>query len=166
MDEAGLKAYTGAGSQTAEFKLEGKKMKNLPVLTIAIALCLGAAVATIQSGPTSNGWQSSGIQTADATNAPYREGLYLGKLAAARGGESRISTGRWATEADRASFQSGLSAGLRRELGAPHLQGKRELTPIYGEEGVWPCVNWGGRKSGLSALGQMRVLQPANFKFV
>jgi hypothetical protein len=91
--------------------LEDKKMKNLPILTVAVALCLGAAVATIQSGRTSNEWQSSGIQSVHATNAPYRDGLYLGKLAAARGGESHISTGRWMTEADRASFKAGFQQG-------------------------------------------------------
>ena len=86
-------------------------MKNLPVFTIVIALSLGAAVATIQSDRVSNGWQSSSIQTVRATSAPYRDGLYLGKLAAARGGESQISTGRWTTEADRGSFKAGFQLG-------------------------------------------------------
>jgi hypothetical protein len=91
--------------------MEGKKMKNLPIFTIVIALCLGAATAMIQSGRGSNGRQSSGIQTAHVTNAPYRDGLYMGMLAAARGGESHISTGRWMTEADRASFKAGFQQG-------------------------------------------------------
>jgi hypothetical protein len=91
--------------------MEVKKMKNLPVFTIVIALCLGGAVAMIQSDRGSNGWQSSSIQAARATSAPYRDGLYLGKLAAARGGESQISTGRWTTEADRASFKAGFQQG-------------------------------------------------------
>jgi hypothetical protein len=96
--------------------LEGKKMKNLPIFTIAIALCLGAAVAMIQIDRGSNGWQSSSIQTARATSAPYRDGLYLGKLAAARGGESQISTGRWTTEADRVSFAAGFREGYQAGL--------------------------------------------------
>lgn len=86
-------------------------MRNLPVFTIVIALCLGAAVGMIQSGRSSDGWQSSSVQAARATSAPYRDGLYLGKLAAARGGESQISTGRWTTEADRASFKAGFQQG-------------------------------------------------------
>ncbi len=86
-------------------------MKNLPVFTIVIALCLGAATAMIQSGRGSNGSQSSSIQSVCATSAPYRDGLYLGKLAAARGGESQISTSRWTTEADRASFKAGFQQG-------------------------------------------------------
>ena len=91
-------------------------MKNLPVFTIVIALCLGAATAMIQSGRGSDGWQSSSIETARATSAPYRDGLYLGKLAAARGGESHISVGRWASEADRASFAAGFNQGYQNEL--------------------------------------------------
>ena len=86
-------------------------MKNLPIVTIVIALCLGAAVAMIQSGRGSDGWQSSSIQTVRGTSAPYRDGLYLGKLAAARGGQSQISIGRWTTEADRASFKWGFQQG-------------------------------------------------------
>ena len=86
-------------------------MKNLPVFTIVIALCLGAAVAMIQSG--SNGWQSSSVQTTRATSAPYRDGLYLGKLAAAGGGEPHISSGRWTTEADRVSFTAGFQQGYQ-----------------------------------------------------
>jgi hypothetical protein len=93
--------------------MEVKKMKNLPAFTIVIALCLGAAVAMIQSDRGSNGWQSSSIQTARATSAPYRDGLYLGKLAAAGGREPRISSGRWTTEADRTSFTTGFQQGYQ-----------------------------------------------------
>ena len=91
-------------------------MKNLPVFTIVIALCLGAATAMIQSGRGSDGWQNSSIQTVHATSAPYRDGLYLGKLTAARGGEPQISTGRWTTEADRASFKEGFQQGFDARL--------------------------------------------------
>jgi len=88
----------------------GETMKNLSVFTIVIVLCLGAA-AMIQSGRATNGWNSSTIEAARATSAPFRDGLYLGKLAAARGGESHISISRWATAADRASFTAGFEQG-------------------------------------------------------
>ena len=86
-------------------------MRNLPMFTIVIALCLGAAVGMSQSGRESNGWQGSSIRTAHATSAPYRDGLYLGRLTAAAGGAPHISTGRWTTEADRASFKAGFQQG-------------------------------------------------------
>lgn len=86
-------------------------MRNLPVFTIVIALCLGAAVGMSQSSRESNEWESSSIRTESATSAPYGDGLYPGKLAAAKGGEAHISTGRWLTEADRASFKAGFQQG-------------------------------------------------------
>ena len=90
-------------------------MKKLSVFTIVIALCLGAA-AMIQSGRASDGRQRSSVAVSYATSAPFRDGLYLGKFAAKRGGESHISTGRWATEGDRASFAAGFQQGYHDGL--------------------------------------------------
>jgi len=98
-----------------EIHLEGDKMKNLSLFTIVIALCLSAA-AMIHSGRGSNGWQSSKVDTSHVTSAPFRDGLYWGKLTAERGGESHISSGRWATEADRASFTAGFQQGYHDGL--------------------------------------------------
>jgi hypothetical protein len=85
-------------------------MRKLSAFTIVIALCLGAA-AMIQSGRATDGWKSSSTDTGHVTSAPYRDGLYLGKLAAERGAESHVSFGRWAREADRASFKAGFQQG-------------------------------------------------------
>ncbi len=90
-------------------------MKKLSVFTIVIALCLGAA-AMIQSARVTGGWKSSSIDAPRLISAPYRDGLYVGKLAAQCGGESLISTGRWATEADRTSFTEGFQQGYRDGL--------------------------------------------------
>jgi hypothetical protein len=87
-----------------------EKMKKLSLFTIVIALCLGAA-AMIQSGRGSNALQSSTVDASHVTSGPFRDGLYLGKLAAERSGVSHISSGRWATEADRASFAAGFQQG-------------------------------------------------------
>jgi hypothetical protein len=42
-----------------------------------------------------------------ATNAAYRDGLYLGKLAAEQGSNVHVSAGRWARANDRAAFAAG-----------------------------------------------------------
>jgi hypothetical protein len=89
-------------------------MKTLSLFTIVIALCLGGAM--IQSGRASDRRQSSSVVASHATRAPFRDGLYLGKLAADRGGELHISTGRWAAEADRASFTAGFQQGYHDGL--------------------------------------------------
>jgi len=93
--------------------LEGKKMKKLMLFAAVIELCLGAAM--IHTGHASNPGQIS-AQANHATSAPFRDGLYLGKLAAERGGESHISVGRWASGADRASFAAGFNQSYKNEL--------------------------------------------------
>jgi hypothetical protein len=88
-------------------------MKKLMLFAAVIELCLGAAM--IHTGHASNRGQIS-TEANHATSAPFRDGLYLGKLAAERGGESHISVGRWASEADRASFAAGFNQGYQNEL--------------------------------------------------
>ena len=90
-------------------------MKKLSIFTIVIALCLGAA-AMIQNGRVSNVLQGSAVDASHTTSGPFRDGLYLGKLAAERGGVPYISSGRWATEADRASFAAGFQHGYHDGL--------------------------------------------------
>ena len=50
-------------------------------------------------------------QAATATNGAFRDGLYLGTLAAKRGEEPRIAEGRWSSQPDRASFTAGYQQG-------------------------------------------------------
>jgi len=51
--------------------------------------------------------------TARATSGPYRDGLYLGKLAAVDGAEPHISNGRWARGNDQLAFAAGYEQGYR-----------------------------------------------------
>jgi len=88
-------------------------MKKLMLFAAVIELCLGAAM--IHTGHASNPGQIS-AEANHATSAPFRDGLYLGKLAAERGGESHIYTGRWTTEGDRASFTAGFQQGYQNGL--------------------------------------------------
>jgi hypothetical protein len=53
-----------------------------------------------------------------ATNAAYRDGLYLGKLDAERAAEPHISIGRWNTQSDRTSFAAGYNLGYQQEKSA------------------------------------------------
>ena len=48
-----------------------------------------------------------------ALNGAYRDGLYLGKLAARRGEEQHTAAGRWATQVDRNYFATGYEDGYR-----------------------------------------------------
>jgi hypothetical protein len=62
----------------------------------------------------STGYEKAYAQTLDTnnqaahdTNAAFRDGKFLGSLAAARGEEVHIAAGRWATENDRTLFTEG-----------------------------------------------------------
>jgi hypothetical protein len=46
-----------------------------------------------------------------AANGAFRDGLYLGKLAAENGQPRRPPVGRWSTEQERATFTSGYERG-------------------------------------------------------
>jgi hypothetical protein len=53
---------------------------------------------------------------ARSTDGAFRDGLYLGQLAAERGSESHLAVGRWATPDDRSSFTSGYQQGYNEFL--------------------------------------------------
>lgn len=52
----------------------------------------------------------------EATNGAFRDGLYLGKLAAERDGGPHIAAGRWSSAGDRASFSAGFQRGYSEVL--------------------------------------------------
>jgi hypothetical protein len=87
---------------------EETKMKRYSLWVLALVLC-GAAVGIAKEGVV------VADQSADQNNvsgeqrvssAAYRDGLYLGKLAAERGDSAHVATGRWARESDRTLFAS------------------------------------------------------------
>jgi hypothetical protein len=80
-------------------------MKRLFLLASLIALSMGTAsrLRTDRHNQSSISNQT----VAQTTDAAYRDGLYLGRLAAERGTEPHLAIGRWATAEDRASFTAG-----------------------------------------------------------
>ena len=49
-------------------------------------------------------------------SAAFRDGLYLGKLAAKQGGPMRLASGRWASLGDRALFALGYEQGYHESV--------------------------------------------------
>lgn len=75
-------------------------MKKLALSALALFVMTASAMTVHNATRTSS--------RADlVTNAPYRDGLYLGKLAAEHGNDARIAASRWATSKDRDSFAQG-----------------------------------------------------------
>ena len=83
-------------------------MDKLFTYTLAIALCLGTTALL------TNNRRAQQEQSADTTLAidgAFRDGLYVGRLAAEDGRSLHPPIGRWSNERDRASFATGYRRG-------------------------------------------------------
>jgi hypothetical protein len=85
-------------------------MNRLSSYVLAIAVCLGAAATFASNRQLSTGRIDGDFH--QATEAAFRDGLYMGKLEAERG-SSRIPMGRWSREKDRSYFVAGYRQGHR-----------------------------------------------------
>ena len=84
------------------------KMKKLGLSTLALFVMAVSAV-TLRGGSVQPVSES-------ATNAAYRDGLYVGKLAAEQGRDSHIASGRWSQANDRAAFAAGYEEAYKMQL--------------------------------------------------
>jgi hypothetical protein len=80
-------------------------MKTFSTIVIGLAIIAGA-VGIFHS--TTHG----DAQVTEATSSAYQDGLYLGRLAAKNGNLPHVSSGRWNTDEDRASFSAGYERGF------------------------------------------------------
>jgi len=89
-------------------------MGKLLTFTLAIVVCLGTT-ATLAS-------HDRAVRLSQKANAPlaadaaFRDGLYVGKLAAEAGRPLHAPAGRWSSDADRASFVAGFQRGYNETL--------------------------------------------------
>jgi hypothetical protein len=83
-------------------------MKTIFALSLLLVLGIGwvSGVHATQSTNIS----PAAIHNRNADGA-FRDGLYLGRLAAQRGVQPHITAGRWSTPQDRASFTAGYQTG-------------------------------------------------------
>lgn len=81
----------------------------LTYAAIAIALSATAMVAVSNRNVNSNTAAESRL----TSDAAFRDGLYLGKLAAESGRPMHPAIGRWSTEQDRNTFSVGYQRGYR-----------------------------------------------------
>lgn len=75
----------------------------------AIVLALGVT-ATLAISP-SNTKSMTTSEASLAADGAFRDGLYLGKLAAASGEQPRLAVGRWSSAQDRLQFAIGYRRG-------------------------------------------------------
>jgi hypothetical protein len=85
-----------------------KTMKTKITLGTLAVLVMTASAFTLRAGNT-----PEEVSASQASNGAFRDGLYLGKLAAEGGDQYRIAVGRWSRTDDRASFASGYDQGYK-----------------------------------------------------
>lgn len=78
----------------------------LAVLVAALAIGLVAACPITRGKMRDN----------SATNGAYRDGFYLGRLAAERGELPHVAFGRWSEDSDRNSFREGYKVAYERTI--------------------------------------------------
>ena len=91
-------------------------MNNFVTCVLAIAVSLGTTAVLSTRYPGAQRGRAPELQL--ALDGAYRDGLYVGQLAAKSGRQGRPPIGRWSSETDRASFRAGYehtyNAGMRQ----------------------------------------------------
>ena len=101
-------------------------MNNFITWVLALAVSVGTTAALAVHYPGSQPGRVPESQL--ALDGAYRDGLYVGKLAAESGSRSRPPIGRWSGEKDRASFLAGYE----------HTYNARISQPEYVKSEFWP----------------------------
>ncbi len=91
-------------------------MDRIFTFALALAVCFGTTAMLSFNRKTANEQQVADAQA--ASDGAYRDGLYVGRLAAQQGRPMRSPVGRWSTEKDRASFDAGYRRGYSASLSA------------------------------------------------
>ena len=82
-------------------------MKKYFMWMVALAVCAGAA--EIASSVNQNAADRQSSASAEASTAAFRDGAYVGKLAAHRGEAPHQAIGRWAQNADQRQYATGYT---------------------------------------------------------
>jgi len=82
----------------------------------AAVVVIGIGAASMVLADQQSQFSRSNRDAAQITDGAFRDGLYLGKLAAKAGTERHAAIGRWATAEDRSSFAAGYQRGYSEFL--------------------------------------------------
>ena len=102
-------------------------MKRLSLFASVIALGMGTA--SMLHGDRPVAYFSANDNVAQTTNGAFRDGLYLGRLAAERGIPQHVARGRWATAEGQASFTVGYESGYMEVLASRAMSDKPVRQP-------------------------------------
>ncbi len=89
-------------------------MSKLSTYALAIAVSLGTTAMLDNSQRTNRPYETAEQRL--AADGAFRDGMYVGKLAAEGGRPLRPAIARWSTEQDRAMFTAGYRRGYNETL--------------------------------------------------
>jgi hypothetical protein len=84
-------------------------MDKIFTFALALAVSLGTTAFLANSGGST--WQDHSPDAQRATDGAFRDGLYVGRLAAEGKRRLQPPIGRWSSDRDRASFVAGYRRG-------------------------------------------------------
>ncbi len=89
-------------------------MSKLFICILAIAMGVGTTelLSNNQRATTPGANAEAGL----AADGAFRDGMYLGRLAAQQGQSQRPAVGRWSTDKDRSMFTAGYRRGYTESL--------------------------------------------------
>ena len=93
-------------------EMRNQEMKILSLYASVIALSMVSMLYSVRHHNSS----AANDNVAQITDGAFRDGLYLGRLAADGGGEPHVAVGRWAAAEDRSSFTAGYQRGYSELL--------------------------------------------------
>jgi hypothetical protein len=96
------------------FNRRGEEMSKLVTYSLAIAVSLGTTAMLDNNQHSIN--SNASAEARLAADGAFRDGMYLGRLAAENGQPLRPAVGRWSTEQDRATFTAGYERGYTESL--------------------------------------------------
>jgi hypothetical protein len=88
-------------------------MDKIFTFAVAMAVCLGKTALLANSGPAARRRSADSYLAADGA---FRDGLFVGRLAAESGRPARPLIGRWSSEQDRSAFVAGYRRGYNERL--------------------------------------------------
>lgn len=84
------------------------------IYALALVICLGTTAMLAVSNH--NVKSNASVETAQTADGAFRDGLYLGKLAAESGQAPRPAIGRWSADQDRSRFAAGYRRGYSESV--------------------------------------------------
>lgn len=84
------------------------------IYALALVICLSTTAMLAVSNHNVN--SNANVETTLASDGAFRDGLYLGKLAAESGQAPRPALGRWSADRDRSMFAAGYRRGYSESV--------------------------------------------------